>query len=131
MANEKKQNKSKLNPVTVGLAGTAAVAAGVAAIALSKKSNRKKAGKILKDIKIKGEDLTKKASKGLDKVLREEQKVREKAQILRAKALNGNGVKSKTKNSTKTGPKSKSATRKSSKRTSRGSQVGSQSGMAN
>jgi len=81
--------KSTINPIKVGLAGTAVVAAGVAAVALSKKSNRKKAGKALKSLQKRGGDLRKRASAGLDKVLKEEQKVREKAEILRAKVKNG------------------------------------------
>lgn len=83
---ENKSKKRKISPLTVGIAGTAVVAAGAAAVALSKKENRKKAGKVLKNMKAKGEDLTKRAAAGLDKALKEEQKVREKAQKLSSKA---------------------------------------------
>lgn len=83
---QNKKNKSKLNPVKAGLAGTAIVAAGVAAVALSKKGNRKKAGKVLKDLQAKGERLRKTASEKLDKVIKEEQNLHGKAQGALSKA---------------------------------------------
>ncbi len=99
MATENNKKKGKLSPLTVGLASTAAVAAGVAAVALSNKGNRKKAGKMIKDIRSKGADLTKRASDGLDKVLKEEKNVRATVKKLSTKAKKINGAatsKSKT-----------------------------------
>ncbi|HVF69601.1 MAG TPA: hypothetical protein VNA13_03480 [Xanthomonadales bacterium] len=103
-------NKKKgISPLTVGIAGTAAVAAGVAAVALSNKNNRKKAGKMLKDIRSTGEDLTKRAAAGLDKAMREHQKVRTTVSKLGAKVKNGS-VKSKTKRKTATSSRSSKST---------------------
>jgi carboxylesterase type B len=79
MAKETK-NKTKINPVAAGIAGTAMVAAGVAAVALSNKENRKKAGRVLKDLKSKGNKLTKQAAKGIEKVVKNEELLRSTAQ---------------------------------------------------
>lgn len=63
----------KMSPVKAGLTGTAIVAAGVAAVALSKKENRRKAGKALKDLSVKGKKLTKKATNGVAKIMQDEE----------------------------------------------------------
>lgn len=110
MANENNKKKGKLSPLTVGIASTAAVAAGVAAVALSSKENRKKAGKMLNDLKSKGADLTKRASDGLDKALKEEQKVRNTVEKISKKAKNGTAnVRRSVKLRTKTTARSRSA----------------------
>ncbi|HUQ85282.1 MAG TPA: hypothetical protein VM077_03060 [Candidatus Limnocylindrales bacterium] len=115
---EKTKTKGRLSPLTVGIASTAAVAAGVAAVALSNKDNRKKAGKMLKDLKNKSGDLTKRASEGLDRVLKEEKNVREKVQKLRTKAGKINGAKaSKSKTTKKSTTSSRSASSKNGSQT--------------
>jgi hypothetical protein len=73
------KKKSKINPVAAGIAGTAMVAAGVAAVALSKKENRKKAGNALKDLRTKGGKLTKQAARGIEKVMKDEELLRNTA----------------------------------------------------
>ena len=75
-----KSKKPKVSPVAAGIAGTAIVAAGVAAAALSKKENRKKAGKVLKDIHNKGKKLTKKATDGVGKIMKDEELLRNTAE---------------------------------------------------
>jgi hypothetical protein len=70
----------KMSPVKAGLAGTAIVAAGVAAVALSKKDNRRKAGKALKDLSVKGKKLTMQAANGIDKIMKSEELLHNKAQ---------------------------------------------------
>ncbi|HSW48035.1 MAG TPA: hypothetical protein VLG67_03040 [Candidatus Saccharimonadales bacterium] len=54
MSNTHKKANKNGKAVAVGVAGAAVVAAGVAVAALSKKENRKKAGKILKKVKKEG-----------------------------------------------------------------------------
>jgi hypothetical protein len=98
MPSKKKKTNKGVNPVTVGVAGAAVVAAGVAAVALSKKGNRKKAGKMLNQVKAGGKALGVKAVAGLDK-----------AQQLREKI--GTPSKSVAKKGKKRGSKSSSAKR--------------------
>lgn len=74
--NQNNKKRTKINPVKAGLAGTAIVAAGVAAVALSSKGNRKKAGKVLKNLQAKSKKLSKRASVGLEKVLKDEEVLR-------------------------------------------------------
>ncbi len=128
----KQQNKNgKINPLTVGIAGAAAVAAGAAAVALSKKSNRKKAGKMLKNIKSKGGDLSKRASVGLDKVLKEESKLRKKVQNLRTKTKSSSVAKKQTKKSSPSKKKSTGGVKKSAGKSAGASHGRSTNGMVN
>ena len=97
MANTKKKNKG-INPVKVGVAGAAIVAAGAAAVALSNKGNRQKAGKVLKNMQAKGNSLRESASNTLDNVIAKEQKVHKK--VSSALSKTGKVAKPKTANKT-------------------------------
>jgi hypothetical protein len=111
MANTKNKKKSKgVNPVKVGVAGAAIVAAGAAAVVLSKKGNRQKAGKALKNIQKRGNSLRKNASNRLDSVIDREKKVHKKVSTVLAKtsmAAKSKAPKSSGKAKSRTKSKSK------------------------
>lgn len=70
--------KKGVNPVAAGIAGAAVAAAGMAAVALSDKDNRKKAEKILKDFKGKAENMRDKIMESMNKGMNSVDEVKEK-----------------------------------------------------
>lgn len=98
----------KINPV---VAGTAIAVAGVAAAVFSKKENRKKAGKVLKKLKVKGEEVQKRAEENIGHLLKEEKKIHKKAKAFLAKAGEKTGTKAKV-SKKKAIPKEKISTTK-------------------
>jgi hypothetical protein len=86
MIKKENNNGNGINKkIAVGMAG--AVAAGAAAVVLSKPKNRKKAGIVLNKIKVKGNKLKESAVKNLNIAVKKEEKFHSTVQKLKKKAV--------------------------------------------
>lgn len=71
MNNTVKKGTRSIGPVAAGFVGTAVVAGAAAAVALSSKENRKKAVRMLKDLRKRGMKLTEQAVKTVGELKKE------------------------------------------------------------
>lgn len=101
----------KINQINPVVAGAAIAVAGVAAAVLSKKENRKKAGKVLKKLKVKGEEVQKRAEENIGQLLKEEEKIHKKAKSFLTTTGKGAGTKVKVSKKEATPKKSISTTK--------------------